>query len=127
MAPRKDSDGNPINRDRRSRTISPTHVDNNVRVEADLLSVVANPPIDCLRTMNDWTEHDGGYLKLRRATDSQDLHLTWTWSIGAHAGKYVYVRCEYWRFIFGLELLWRKVLEVEHGSRKASPDTYARR
>jgi len=124
MTPKKDSDGNPINRRVRSTTTSPVQIDSDVAGESSLLAAVLNDPGAMSRHMALWCDHDGGYLKIRRASDSADLHLTWTWSLGTNGGKYVYVRCEFWRLLFGLELLYQKVLEVERGLRKASPDRY---
>lgn len=122
MTKRKDSDGNSLNGNRRSRTASSVNVDHDVSDKPSILDGLLAEPSSMSQHMALWADHDGGYLKIRRGTDSPDIHLAWTWSIGIHAGKYVYVRTEYWRLLFGLEVLWQKVLEAEAGLRKPSPD-----
>lgn len=69
---------------------------------------------------------DHGYLKVRRSSSGDDLHLTWTWSLGAHSGSYVYVRVSFWEITNGLHMLARKVLEVDDGSRQPSPDKFSK-
>lgn len=60
------------------------------------------------------TEHDG-YLKVRVGLDSDELHLTWTWTIGTWAGYYVYVRVFKWQVDYGLALLFDKMSRVNDG------------
>jgi hypothetical protein len=72
--------------------------------------------------LTEFVEHDNGFLKVRRALDSDTLHLTWTWSVGKHAGTYVYVAVEYWQLDYGLTLLLAKVFQAELGVRKTTPD-----
>ena len=120
--PRVDSKGNrlTVNRDRPSATVHASNVDNHADGNL-LLTAVAGA--DTLRGILDYfADHGGGYLKLRRSEPGADLHITWTWSATSHAGKYVYVRVEFWRYLFGLELLRQKIDEVEAGLRKATPD-----
>lgn len=69
-----------------------------------------------------FTNFDHGFLKMRRSLDSTALHLTWTWSVGPPAGKYVYVTGEYWQLLYLLTVLSQKILEVDEGSRKPTPD-----
>jgi hypothetical protein len=75
----------------------------------------------------EFSDHDDGFLKMRRALDSSDLHLTWTWSVGKQAGKYVYVRVFAWQIAYGLELLLEKLHDVETGQRRATPDKLGHR
>lgn len=63
-----------------------------------------------------------GYLKVKRDSSGSDLHLTWTWTLSHAAGSYVYVRCNFWELDFGLDMLSRKILEVDEGTRKPTPD-----
>lgn len=70
----------------------------------------------------EFVDHDDGFLKVRRALDSSDLHLTWTWSVGRLAGRYVYVRVLCWQVGYGLELLMQKLLESEAGLRTPTRD-----
>jgi len=65
---------------------------------------------------------DHGYLKIRRELDGYDVHLTWTWTITAAAGKYVYVRVPGSELLDGLTILARKILEVDDGHRQPTPD-----
>lgn len=65
---------------------------------------------------------EGGYLKVRRSLDERDVHLTYSWSAGTHQGCYVYVRIEYFRIGYGLDLLWGKVLSVQEGRIRPTPD-----
>lgn len=123
MTTKRDSDGNPLNRPRVARTIP-----------GPPLSVVSAP--DPLSLWKEESERnvgvllarlcsiEGGYLKARRPSDEEVLHLTWTWTIGKHAQKYVYVRVEWWKLEVGLHLLLQKLLEVEEGNRRPSPDKY---
>jgi hypothetical protein len=74
--------------------------------------------------LSSFTTYDAGYLKLRRESDGPQLHLTWTWTLTRHAGTYVYVRINFWEIDTGLNLLWRKVLEVESGVRKPTADKF---
>lgn len=75
----------------------------------------------------EFVDHDDGFLKVRRALDSADLHLTWTWSVGRLAGRYVYVRVFAWQTAYGLELLMQKVAECEAGLRPATIDKLGHR
>lgn len=75
-----------------------------------------------LYVMRHITTWDHGYLKVRRSTDTDDLHLTWTWTITAAAGSYVYVKVSFWDIELGLDMLCRKVFEVDEGVRKPTPD-----
>jgi hypothetical protein len=74
------------------------------------------------RIMFSFSNFDHGYLKLRRSPLGADLHITWTWTLGPHSGSYVYVRVEFWRITYGLELLARKVFDVDEGKLRPSPD-----
>jgi hypothetical protein len=65
---------------------------------------------------------DHGYLKLKRDTTGSDLHITWTWTLTRAAGSYVYVRCNFWELDFGLDTLVRKILAVDEGMLKPTPD-----
>lgn len=70
----------------------------------------------------EFVDHDDGFLKIRRGLDSSDLHLTWTWSVGTNAGRYVYVRVFSWQVGYGLALLAEKMAECNSGARRATPD-----
>lgn len=122
MTARKDSDGNTINKKVTRRVTTSPSGDVHVGDHANSLVDLALGQDALSAAVGFFTEHDNGYLKVRRALDSQDLHLTWTWSVGTWRGSYVYARVEYWRVSFGLELLQSKVLDVEDGLRKPSPD-----
>lgn len=74
-----------------------------------------------------FVDHDDGFLKVRRALDSSDLHLTWTWSVGKHAGRYVYVRVFTWQVGYGLELLLHKRDQADAGLIRPSPDKLGHR
>lgn len=74
------------------------------------------------RAIDNFCRYDHGYLKVRRSSLGSDLHLTWTWTLGSHAGTYVYIRVNYWEFATGLQLLARKLYEVDEGLRRPSPD-----
>lgn len=110
---------------RTTRGNPPTHASANPQVTRE-----AEPPRSLLddgygdvgRKMFAFSERDNGYFKCRRSADSSDLHLTWTWSLGTHAGSYVYARVEWWKLIEGLTILERKLMEVEAGSLRPSPD-----
>jgi len=124
MARRLDSKGDPINRNRRASATA--SVDAYLNVDANI-----NPPMDAASmgqvlfdAVSFFSEHDDGFLKIRRSLDSADLHLAYTWNTGPHAGSYVYVKTEHWRFTFGLALLKAKVLEAEDGYRKPTPDRF---
>jgi len=120
--PRVDSKGDrlTINRNRASTAVDTSHSDRNV--DGNLL-MTAVAGAEALRSIMDYfADHGGGYLQVRRSEPGADLHITWTWSATSNAGKYVYVRVEFWRYLFGLEQLRRKIDEVETGARKATPD-----
>jgi hypothetical protein len=124
MTTKYDSDGNPLNDNRRSRSFDPLRRNVHVDPKENLFtSAMANSQL-LAELISFYVDHDNGYLKVRRASDSPDLHLTWSWSIGPNAGTYVYVRTEYWRLLFGLELLRTKVLESEEGIRVPTADKY---
>lgn len=72
-----------------------------------------------------WLGCDDGGLKLRRAADSNDLHITWTWSLSDLAGTYVYVRVPFYDAPYGLALLRTKKEEAENGTRKSTRDKRA--
>jgi hypothetical protein len=72
-----------------------------------------------IEQMSNW---DHGYLKMRRSPDTTDLHLTWTWTLTAASGSYVYVKVDYWDIELGFDMLCRKVFEVDEGVRKPTPD-----
>lgn len=72
--------------------------------------------------LNQFLAFDHGYLKVRRASLGSDTHLTWTWTLGSHAGTYVYVRVNFWEVAFGLKVLARKVFEVDEGRVRSTPD-----
>jgi hypothetical protein len=74
---------------------------------------------DCMRF---FSEHDDGYLKVRRSATSRDLFLVWEWSLGPNAAHYVYVTMEYWRLSEGLDVLRTKVLQTEEGVRMPTRD-----
>lgn len=117
-----DSDGNRIGGHAGYNT-SVTHTANgDVHSEPNVLMELVSRPSDVGRVMSFFSDHGGGCLKVRRSETGQDLHLTWTWAAGKHRGFYVYVRVEYWRLLFGLELLEVKVLEAEAGRLRPSPD-----
>jgi len=65
---------------------------------------------------------DHGYLKVRREEGGYQVHLTWTWTLTAAAGCYVYVRCDGSDLVNGLHTLARKILEVDDGHRNPTPD-----
>jgi len=65
---------------------------------------------------------DHGYLKVRREEGGYQVHLTWTWTLTAAAGCYVYVRCNGSELLEGLTTLARKILEVDDGQHKPTPD-----
>lgn len=122
MTRRKDSDGNALNKNGARRATISRDVDRNVTNDSNALLDAALGGQALERTMDFFCNHDRGYLKLRRGLDSDDIHITYTWSVGTWRGYYVYVRCEYWRLLFGLTLLEEKVLDVDNGLRKPTPD-----
>lgn len=65
---------------------------------------------------------DHGFLKIRRSLDSTAVHCTWTWSTGPHAGSYVYATSSYFEVDMVLEILARKLAEVEDGRSKPTRD-----
>lgn len=67
----------------------------------------------------------GGYIKVRMDSLGSTNHFTYTWAVGPHKGCYVYARFEYWELESALHTLLRKVLEVEEGRLKPSPDKYS--
>lgn len=73
----------------------------------------------CLDQLVNW---DHGYFKLRRSSSGAELHLTWTWTLGTHAGSYVYVRVMYWELAYGLQLLSEKVFKADEGQLTPTPD-----
>ena len=77
--------------------------------------------------LKEFVDHDNGFLKVRRALDSSDLHLTWTWSVGPFAARYVYVRVFAWQMGYGLTMLLEKLTEVEAGERLSTPDKLGHR
>lgn len=79
------------------------------------------------RSLQSFSSHDDGFLKVRRSADSDDLHLTWTWNLGTHSSRYVYVKVAYWQLAYGLVLLYTKLTQVELGERKATPDKLGHR
>lgn len=80
------------------------------------------PRTRTLALLDQITNWDHGYMKWRRSTLEPSLHLTWTWTLGKHAGCYVYVRVDSWQWEYGLELLSQKVFEVDEGHRTPTPD-----
>lgn len=124
---RTDSDGNRIGRNPRHETTVTHAANGDVDGQPNLLMSLVAEPAAMGTLMAFFSDHGGGCLKVRRGETGADLHLTWTWSGGRYAGTYVYVRCEYWRLLFGLELLQSKVLEVEAMVRQPTPDKYADR
>ena len=66
----------------------------------------------------------GGYVKMRMDWDGSTNHITYTWTTGPHAQKYVYVRVDYWQMVEGMYLLLRKIVDVEEGRIRPSPDKY---
>lgn len=122
MAERIDSKGDPINRSKRASASAPHTPDMHAHVDGNALSRTPETD-DMLRRMLFWfAERDTGFLKLRHSLDSSDYHLTWTWTTGPDAGSYVYVKVPWWRYDSGLVILKEKVLEVDVGVRKATPD-----
>lgn len=121
---RTDSKGDPIagNRKGPAATIRGSHGDSNI--DERQVELVPISTEDFAETAAWFADHGGGHLKLRRDGAGSDYHLTWTWSLGKHAGTYVYVRTEHWRYRFGLMLLRRKIEEVEEGIRRPTPDKY---
>jgi hypothetical protein len=122
--PRIDSKGNRLSRD---RNLPPSAVDSpngNADIQQNALLSLSTEANAYHTVLSFFTDHDAGYLKVRRSMPGADLHLTWTWAGGENAGTYVYVRCEYWRILFGLEILRTKVLEVEAGYRRPTADKY---
>lgn len=65
---------------------------------------------------------DHGFLKVRHSLDSNVVHCTWTWSTGPNAGRYVYAAGPYHQVDYLLEVLARKLAEVDEGKCKAAPD-----
>jgi hypothetical protein len=122
MAKLLDSDGNLINPIRRTAVGGSTEQQQYLHDDSNLFSSALAHSRLLTEVMAFFVDHDSGSLKVRRAADSADLHLTWTWSLGEHRGTYVYVRVEHWRLLFGLEVLQQKVLECERGERKPTPD-----
>lgn len=82
-----------------------------VNTQRDMLS----PDGNLQRLLEQIVNWDHGYFKLRRSSTGGDLHLTWTWTLGTHAGSYVYVRVMYWELAFGLQLLAEKVFKADEG------------
>lgn len=122
MARKLDSKGDPINRNRRAAAAATAsvHMNDDTHVNAVRATYSASEIVaDCMKF---FVEHDDGFLKVRRSLDSVDLHVTYSWSSGPHAGCYVYSKVEYWQLAFGLDLVRVKVLEAEEGIRKPSPD-----
>lgn len=75
--------------------------------------------ITLLEQLTGW---DHGYLKMRRGSDGPDLHLTWTWTLGPSTGSYVYARVNFWELEFGLDIITRKVFQVDEGLLKPTVD-----
>lgn len=86
--------------------------------QAGLLATLEEPISSPERTLNllaHFANFDHGYLKWKRDSGGSTLHLTWTWTLGKHAGSYVYAAVEYWRFGYGLEVLAHKLFSVDEG------------
>lgn len=66
-------------------------------------------------------ERSDGYFRWRRDPDSTALHMTWTWKLGRHAERYVYVQVGYWQFWEGLSLLVHKINSADDGLYHTSP------
>lgn len=67
---------------------------------------------------------DNGYLKVRREVDGDDVHFTWTWTYPPYQRSYVYVRYPYYQSKYALEMLERKLMDVEEGIRVPTPDRF---
>lgn len=119
---RTDSKGDrlTVHRHRTATTFDASNGNSHVDAHPLLTAGAAADALRCI--VEHFVEHGAGYLKVRRSDPGADLHLAWTWTLGPHAGEYVYVRVEYWRYLFGLELLRHKMDEVEQGIRRGTPD-----
>lgn len=120
---RLDGDGEAINKNgtRRSGTASV-----NRHTHADVNSVMQDARAEvscaCYATLMRFVDHQQGSLKITRSQTGEDLHLIFTWTAGPNTGRYVYYCTQYWHVAFGLEVLFQKVLEVDAGIRKSTPD-----
>lgn len=124
MTRKVDSKGDPINRSRRASATADHRTDGDTHVDVNAATYL-HPRAEVLSdAMLFFATHAGGFLKLRRDSTSDDVHLAFTWNLGKPVGTYVYVRIPYYRLAFGLEVLQTKVLEVESGERKGTPDKY---
>jgi hypothetical protein len=121
---RTDSDGNRLDGKPGHGAVIAHAANGDVDSEPNIFHELLSAPEALTRVMAFFCDHGSGYLKVRRSDPGGDLHLTWTYSGGKYAGTYLYVRVEYWRLLFGLELLERKVLEADGGVRKPTPDRY---
>lgn len=121
---RVDSKGDPIARNRKGTSATVRTSDGDGNVDVHQAELIPTDAADLQKVMSWFADHGAGYLKLRRDELGADYHMAWQWTRGAHAGTYVYVRVEYWRYAFGLELLSKKMWEVEEGQRRPTPDKY---
>lgn len=123
MAHKVDSDGNPIRRQRVAPQLTWTtsEPENSAPMPIPLLPV-NDAGVGVL--LSRLTRIRGGYIKMRMDSDGSANHYTYTWSLGPHAHQYVYVRFNYWELEAALYELLRKILEVEEGKLKPSPDKY---
>lgn len=121
---RVDSDGNPTNyRTKRGNPPDqpfPGNAENNPQ-----FGLFTESDREMLTVLRSFSELSHGYLKLRRSSPGDDIHCTWTWTLTRHSGCYVYVRGPFWQLGALLEMLHRKMAEVDNGERKPSPDKYS--
>lgn len=77
---------------------------------------------DLLRVLRTLATREDGWLRLIPDTLRQEVHLKWKFTRGDYPNHYVYVRIEDMRVHEGLEVLLRKLYEVDTNVRRPTPD-----
>lgn len=67
---------------------------------------------------------DHGYIKITPKESGATVHLTFTWTHGAHDGHYVYVKSEAWNIRKAIHLLIWKIDACDQGSMRPARDRY---